>query len=86
MESDGADERAGRDARALREFCELRHWRRSMRGNLTRVFDGLTLTVFKRRGEWHWCVAGEETTFSPYGYECEYDAMYALAERTVGDW
>lgn len=72
----------------LREFCELRWWRRSARGNLVRQFDGSTLTVFKRRGEWWWCIATgeeEETKFSPQGYETEEDALYALAEVTVGE-
>ncbi len=64
-------------------------WKRSRRGNLWRLYDGKTLTIFCRDDEYYgWCVAdGKQTRFSAGGFEMEEDAMDNLAETLgVGDW
>ena len=55
-------------------------FRRSKRGNLWRLYDGATVSVFSRDdGFFGWCVAGgEEKRYSRSGYETEEEAMSAL--------
>jgi hypothetical protein len=58
-----------------------RGFRRSRRGNLWQRCDGETVTVFARRGRFHWCVAveGGRTFFSRGpGWADEEDALRAL--------
>src|SRR4051812_13060872 len=56
-------------------------FRRSRKGNLTREWEGLRLTIFRRKGDgcFGWSVADEEgPRFSPGGYETEEEALLAL--------
>ena len=62
-------------------------FRRSRKGNLWRQYEGLSISVFLRRGDgWYgWSVADSEgVRFSPGGYETEEDAMAALWEQVSG--
>lgn len=64
------------------EFEDPEQWTRTKRGNLTRVYDGTRVTVFKRPDEiFGWCISSseDETTFGE-GYDDESDAMTALGE------
>ena len=40
-----------------RPLMERRTWKRSKKGNLWRTYAGLTLSIFRVRGGWAWCVA-----------------------------
>ena len=53
---------------AWNDFCD--GWKRSRKGNLWRLFDGKTLTIFCREDEYYgWCVAdGKTTRFSSGGF------------------
>ena len=55
---------------------------RSRRGNLWRLFEGKTRTVFRRRDDYFgWCIATDESKkFSAQGYEFEGDALAALTD------
>lgn len=64
------------------EFEDPKEWTRTKRGNLTRVYDGSRVTVFKQPDEsFGWCISSneDETTFGE-GYENSEDAMTALGE------
>src|SRR4051794_24966080 len=53
---------------------------RSKKGNLTRRWEGLQVTVFQRGERFSWSIAGDgETRFSPNRHEDEWDALSALA-------
>lgn len=58
-------------------------WKRSRRGNLWRLWQGLTLTIFERSdGYFGWSIADAEgVRFSRCGYETEDAAMGALADE-----
>jgi len=66
----------------LAEWAEFEAgFQRSRKGNLWRVYDGLTVTVFQRvDGEFGWCIAADEddTQFSSRGYETEEEALEVL--------
>ncbi len=68
-----------------REFAEfVVGFRMSARGNLSRQYDGNTITVFKHRGKYVWCIRNseeDETTYSTDQYDTENDAMMALADQ-----
>jgi hypothetical protein len=67
---------------AWEEFEEPAAWRRSKRGNLWRLWGGLTVTVFERDdGYWGWCIADDEgQRYSRTGFEEAAHAMTALGE------
>jgi hypothetical protein len=77
---------ASHRAAELAEF--VAGFRRSKKGNLWRHFDGLTLTVFARRGDgfFGWCVCGNDgPRFSQGCFEDEHDAVSSLAwEMMIG--
>jgi hypothetical protein len=89
-DEDGAE--GGDDETFDRDWAETmygtfrRGFRRSRRGNLWRPWRGLTLTVFERRGGFHWCIAdGDGARFSPWdGWQDEEEAIRALWDE-VGD-
>lgn len=58
-----------------------REFNRSRKGNLTRHFEGLSVTVFRRdTGRFDYSVSdGYGTRFSDFGYESESEALHALA-------
>jgi hypothetical protein len=61
-------------------------FRRSKKGNLWRHFEGLTLTVFARRGDgfFGWCVRGSDgPRFSNGCFEDEQDAVISLAHEMM---
>lgn len=70
------------------EFVERTNWQRSRRGNLWRTWNGLTLTVFRRRDGrfgWSWTDDDERPRFSHNGYANEVLAIDGLAwELSVG--
>jgi hypothetical protein len=56
-------------------------FKRSRNGNLWQQWDGLTLSVFRRRrdGFFGWCIAGPDgQSYSPGGYAREQEAIGAL--------
>lgn len=66
---------------AAREAFE-HGFRRSDRGNLTRTWDSLRLTIFHRDFAYRWCISdGTETRFSPECYDDESVAIGALWEE-----
>src|SRR5262245_39961852 len=72
--------------KARRDFAES--FERSAKGNLWRTWDGMTVTVFKRKDDrWAWCITDDRTRrFSPGGYDDEHYAISALAtELGVGN-
>jgi hypothetical protein len=58
-----------------------RGFQRSRNGNLTRVFDGLRLTVFPRADGWGWCIAYADggRRFSECPHDTEQEALDSLA-------
>jgi hypothetical protein len=65
----------------IADFESPAAWRRSAKGNLWREWEDKTVTIFQRKGLFHWCVAdGEETRYSREEYETEDDARMALCE------
>jgi hypothetical protein len=75
------DEPGSYAAAAYARFC--RGMRRSQRGNLWREWDGRTVTVFAKRGGFHWCISeDDEPTWSrPWsGWPTEEAASRALWE------
>ena len=64
-------------------------FRRSRRGKLWRHWEGMTLTVFKRKGDGYfgWSISDSEgPRFSPGGFEHEEGGSSALAsELSVGE-
>jgi hypothetical protein len=62
----------------INAFMEPTAWKRSSKKNLWRAWDGVTVTIFQRKGIYQWCIAGaEEPQYSSEGYEAEDDAMIA---------
>lgn len=65
-------------------------FKRSRKGNLWRNYEGLTLTIFRRRGDdyYGWSIADSDgVRFSPGGCETEEDALSALSsELAIGAW
>lgn len=59
-------------------------FKRSRKGNLWRVWEGKTLTVFKRRDGWFgWSIADNAgAKFSPGGYGDEGEAIGGLWDKT----
>jgi len=72
----------------LEEFEDVTNWKRSQKGNLWRVYDGQTLTIFRRRDRlFGWSIAGDdEVTFSPHGFGSEGQAMSALSDVVMLEW
>ena len=66
----------------LEEFMNPAAWHRTKAGNLSREWEGMTVTVFLNRREYGWVIKDEEDEkqFSKTRYEAEEDAMYGLAE------
>jgi hypothetical protein len=64
----------------------LSGFRRNRKGNLWRLFEGRTLTVFRRRGGFACCVSSEEegTDFSPETFDTEEEALADLADLYAG--
>jgi hypothetical protein len=64
------------------KFSAIAYWQRSKRGNLWRLWEGRTVTVFVRTDEFYgWSIADDNgPRFSRGGYETEDEAMDALAE------
>jgi hypothetical protein len=70
-----------------REFESRKNWQRSKIGNLTRIYDGRRVTVFKQKGPrdehrfYGWCIS---LTADEYeccdGYWTQRDAMNGLGE------
>lgn len=61
-------------------------WKRSKRGNLWRNWQGMTLTIFKRKGDGYyaWSIADVDgPRFSSCGYETEHEAIGEL-ESALG--
>jgi hypothetical protein len=57
-------------------------FRRAKRGNLWRVWSGITLSVFRGRGGYWWCAAdGEGPRYSPTHYATEGEALAGLWEE-----
>jgi hypothetical protein len=57
-------------------------FRRNGRGNLSQVWDGCVLTVFRRGSSWSWSIKGDDgVRFSRQPYEAEGEAIGALAEE-----
>jgi len=71
---------------AFEDLVNSPEWRRSRRGNLWRVWEGMTLTVFARKdGFYGWCIADDKgTRFSSAGYPTEGEALEALAAQVLG--
>ncbi|MDZ4684512.1 MAG: hypothetical protein SH850_05435 [Planctomycetaceae bacterium] len=64
------------------EFLDDAAWLRSHRGNLWRIWDGLTLTIFRRGAGFRWSMASfEGPTFSCRTYFTEIDAMIDLGHE-----
>jgi hypothetical protein len=61
-------------------------FQRSRRGNLWRTWRGLTVTVFGRRGAFHWCISDEGgPRWSPWrGWADEEDAVRAAWNELEG--
>ena len=70
---------------AMDRFEDRAFWRRSKKGNLWRLWDGLNLTVFRRRdGFYGWCIADDDgPRYANQVYKTEADAMIGLGE-TLG--
>jgi hypothetical protein len=65
---------------AVEEFAA--EFKRSSRGNLWRRWQGLALTVFRRRNRYAWCMSGIDTKrFSSHSFESEDDAILGLASE-----
>ena len=66
------------------EFADVRRWRVSDRGNLVRVWEGHTLTVYRcprSPDRFGWCIGhGDERRFSQVTYASEDDALCALGD------
>ena len=55
---------------AIAEFAAGFH--RSVQGNLSRIYNGDTVTVFKHRGCYGWCIYHPEEDYTEYSREtCE---------------
>jgi hypothetical protein len=65
--------------RAWTAFCAFRRgFNRSAKGNLTRQFGWAWLTIFEKRGGFHWCMADGETRRYSRGWEGWVDEASAL--------
>jgi hypothetical protein len=70
--------------RARAEWADFRAgFRRSKRGNLWRLWDGLTVCVFCRSDEYFgWSIAADDgPRFSTAGYESADEAIVALGKE-----
>lgn len=57
---------------------------RSQRGNLSRQWNGDTLTVFWRQGAYRYCIFNpEETRYCNAEFQTEDDALVALAKEVM---
>jgi hypothetical protein len=66
---------------AIEEFENPAYWRRSLKGNLWREFNGLTLSVFIRDGRFAWSIADSDgPQYSTLRYKTEADAITAIRE------
>ena len=70
---------------ALDEFTDSTAWQRSKRGNLWRTWEGLTLSIFRRRGVddlYGWSIADEDgVRYSRESFDSEDDAMTAICDE-----
>lgn len=58
------------------EFIDPSAWKHSRKGNRYRHWEEQLVTIFTRNDEaYGWCIAGDETRFSPRGYETEEEAI-----------
>lgn len=66
-------------------FADRCEWQRSNKGNLWRHWDGLSLTIFKRRdGFFGWCLADDDgPRYSTRVFESETDAILNLASEVL---
>lgn len=63
------------------EFEEPSAWRRSPKGNLWRHWEGATVSIYRRRDGFGWCIADEDgPRYSQRAYETEADAITAAGE------
>jgi hypothetical protein len=69
------------------EFLDPAEWRESQRGNLVRDWGDYTLTVFRIRRQWGWCVKfpDDATKFSDQRYDTLDEARNSLAMFVVRD-
>ena len=82
---DGWGDRLRASLAAMAEFENPTKWVRNARGNLSRVWNGTRLTVFRSHGRFKWCVGEDEPWFSRSSYESEEDAKGSLmSELGVG--
>lgn len=70
-----------------REFESGKNWQRSKLGNLTRIFEGRRVTVFKQKGPrdehrfYGWCISSSDDDYEFCdGYYTQRDAMTGLGE------
>jgi hypothetical protein len=63
-------------------FLDRSNWQISKRGNYWRMWRGVTLTIFQRQSDYHWCVADDEgPRFSDRGYPTVRGAVRALGRE-----
>ena len=73
----------------LAEFADRTYWSRSSKGNLTRKWEALSLTIFKHRdGHFNWCIYEEEygPRYSTSRYEDEVEAMDSLGYELISQF
>lgn len=70
-----------------RELWTRGPWTRSAKGNwYQRLANGVVLTIFHRRGKWHWAISQDgEVTYSPEGYPSQHGAQSAGHARFLYD-
>jgi hypothetical protein len=61
-------------------FRDASGWSRSRKGNLWRKWDGMTVSIFPRRGGFAWSITEDDSPqYSPSQHETEEDALDDLA-------
>ncbi|HQZ65469.1 MAG TPA: hypothetical protein PLY87_10360 [Planctomycetaceae bacterium] len=67
-----------------KDFEDQAYWSRTRRGNLTRVYDGQRVTVFKNHhsGLFGWCISStiDEVEFSKTFFDTEEESRTDLGE------
>ncbi len=73
-----------------REFVRLKNWQRAKHGNLTRIYNGRRVTVFKQKGPrdqhryYGWCISSTVDEYeSGEDYYTQREAMIGLG-RALG--
>jgi hypothetical protein len=69
------------DDEAEEDFCDVRNWRHSAKGNLWRPYRGLTITIFADvkfgGGLLKWCVSDSSPRFSRQHFGAVDEAIFA---------